>query len=81
MYAFDSEIKYISRKNLLPIYFKEKSMKILATIKAALKKAGIPEKYAAKVQALFDIESEENLDNYTGLLTLAGIIIYSIVQS
>lgn len=67
MYAFDSEIKYISRKNLLPIYFKEKSMKILATIKAALKKAGIPEKYAAKVQALFDIESEENLDNYIGL--------------
>ena len=42
-------------------------MKILATIKAALKKAGIPEKYAAKVQALFDIESEENLDNYIGL--------------
>ena len=67
MYAFDSEIKYISRKKLLPIYFKEKSMKILATIKAALKKAGIPEKYAAKVQALFDIESEENLDNYIGL--------------
>ena len=67
MYAFGSEIKYISRKNLLPIYFKEKSMKILATIKAALKKAGIPEKYAAKVQALFDIESEENLDNYIGL--------------
>ena len=67
MYAFDYEIKYISGKNLLPIYFKEKSMKILATIKAALKKAGIPEKYAAKVQALFDIESEENLDNYIGL--------------
>ena len=38
-----------------------------STIKAALKKAGIPEKYAAKVQALFDIESEENLDNYIGL--------------
>ena len=31
-------------------------MKILATIKAALKKAGILEKYAVKVQALFDIE-------------------------
>lgn len=42
-------------------------MKILATIKAALKKAGIPEKYAAKVQALFNIESEENLDNYIEL--------------
>lgn len=42
-------------------------MKILATIKAALKKAGIPEKYAAKIQALFNIESEENLDNYIEL--------------
>lgn len=42
-------------------------MKILTTIKAALKKAGIPEKYAAKVQALFNIESEENLDNYIEL--------------
>lgn len=42
-------------------------MKILATIKAALKKAGIPEKYAAKVQVLFNIESEENLDNYIEL--------------
>lgn len=42
-------------------------MKILATIKAALKKAGIPEKYAAKVQALFSIESEENLDSYIEL--------------
>ncbi len=42
-------------------------MKILAVIKAALKKAGIPEKYAAKVQALFNIESEENLDNYIEL--------------
>lgn len=42
-------------------------MKILAIIKAALKKAGIPEKYAAKVQALFNIESEENLENYVSL--------------
>lgn len=42
-------------------------MKILAVIKAALKKAGIPEKYAAKVQALFNIESEENLENYVSL--------------
>ncbi len=42
-------------------------MKILALIKAGLKKAGIPEKYAGKVQALFKIESEENLDNYIAL--------------
>lgn len=42
-------------------------MKILAVIKAALKKAGIPEKYAAKVQLLFNIESEENLENYVSL--------------
>ena len=42
-------------------------MKILVAIKAALKKAGIPEKYAAKVHALFNIESEENLDNYIEL--------------
>lgn len=42
-------------------------MKILAVIKATLKKAGIPEKYAAKVQALFNIESEENLENYVSL--------------
>ena len=44
-------------------------MKILAVIKAALKKAEIPEKYAAKVQGLFNIESEENLDNYIELFT------------
>lgn len=42
-------------------------MKILAVIKAVLKKAGIPEKHAAKVQALFNIESEENLENYVSL--------------
>lgn len=42
-------------------------MKILAVIKATLKKAGIPEKYAAKVQLLFNIESEENLENYVSL--------------
>lgn len=42
-------------------------MKILATIKAALKKAGIPEKYAGKVQKLFNIESEENLETYIAL--------------
>lgn len=38
-------------------------MEILVAIKKALKKAGIPEKYAAKVKALFNIESEENLEN------------------
>lgn len=42
-------------------------MKILAIIKAALKKAGIPEKYAGKVQKLFNIESEENLETYIAL--------------
>lgn len=42
-------------------------MEILATIKAALKKAGIPEKYAGKVQKLFNIESEENLETYIAL--------------
>ena len=39
-------------------------MEILSVIKKALKKAGVPEKYAAKVKALFNIESEENLENY-----------------
>lgn len=42
-------------------------MEILVAIKKALKKAGIPEKYAAKVKALFNIESEENLENYVSL--------------
>lgn len=42
-------------------------MEILVTIKKALKKAGVPEKYAAKVKALFNIESEENLENYVSL--------------
>lgn len=42
-------------------------MKILAIIKAALKKVGIPEKYAGKVQKLFNIESEENLETYIAL--------------
>lgn len=42
-------------------------MGILAAIKKALKKAGISEKYAAKVQLLFNIESEENIDNYITL--------------
>ena len=37
-------------------------MEILVAIKKALKKAGIPEKYAAKVKALFNVESEENLE-------------------
>lgn len=58
----------MKRKTFSYLYFKGKRiMKILAVIKAALKKAGIPEKYAAKVQALFNIESEENLDNYIEL--------------
>lgn len=42
-------------------------MEILVAIKKALKKAGIPEKYAAKVKALFNIESEENLESYISL--------------
>ena len=42
-------------------------MEILVAIKKALKKAGVPEKYAAKVKALFNIESEENLENYVSL--------------
>lgn len=42
-------------------------MSVLISIKNALKKAGIPEKYAAKVQALFNIENEENIDNYVSL--------------
>lgn len=42
-------------------------MEILVAIKKALKKAGIPEKYAAKVKALFNVESEENLENYISL--------------
>ena len=42
-------------------------MEILVAIKKALKKAGIPEKYAAKVKALFNVESEENLENYVSL--------------
>ena len=42
-------------------------MDILQKIKDALKKAGIDEKYAGKVKALFQIEKEENLDNYIKL--------------
>ena len=42
-------------------------MNILQKIKDALKKAGIDEKYAGKVKALFQIEKEENLDNYIKL--------------
>lgn len=45
-------------------------MEILVAIKKALKKAGIPEKYAAKVKALFNVESEENLENYVSLLRI-----------
>ena len=44
-------------------------MEILVAIKKALKKAGIPEKYAAKVKDLFNIDSEENLENYGSLFT------------
>lgn len=43
-------------------------MNILEIIAAALTKAGIDKKYAAKVKALFNIEKEdENLDNYIKL--------------
>lgn len=42
-------------------------MDILQEIKNALKKAGIDEKYAGKIKALFNVESTENLDNYIGL--------------
>ena len=34
-------------------------MEILVAIKKALKKAGIPEKYAAKVKALFNIRARK----------------------
>jgi hypothetical protein len=42
-------------------------MDILQKIKDALKKAGIDEKYAGKVKALFQIEKEDGLDNYIKL--------------
>jgi len=43
-------------------------MNILEIISAALTKAGIDKKYAAKVKALFNIEKEdENLENYIKL--------------
>ncbi|MGL5958900.1 MAG: hypothetical protein ACRCZZ_10010, partial [Phocaeicola sp.] len=40
---------------------------MIRKIKAALKAAGVPEKYAPKVQALFNIETEENLETYVTL--------------
>ena len=40
---------------------------MIKKIKEALKKAGINEKYAAKVQAIFNVESEDNLETYINL--------------
>lgn len=42
-------------------------MNILEIIKAALVKAGISEKYAGKIKAIFKVEDEKNLDNYISL--------------
>lgn len=46
---------------------KEKVMTILESIKKALKKAGVPEKYAGKMQKLFNIENEDKLEEYVSL--------------
>ena len=42
-------------------------MTIIDAIKKGLKAAGVNEKYAAKVQKLFKIEKEENIDTYVAL--------------
>lgn len=39
MYAFDSEIKYISRKNLLPIYFKKKKYEDFSNHQSSFEKS------------------------------------------
>lgn len=42
-------------------------MTIIDAIKKGLKAAGVNEKYAAKVQKLFKIEKEEDIDTYVAL--------------
>ena len=61
MYAFDSEIKYISRKNLLPIYFKEKSMKKIVglILLAVMVLIAVP----AKSQIKFGIKGGLNISS------------------
>lgn len=42
-------------------------MKIVEKIKQALKKAGVSEKYAERIQKFFKIEKDENIENYVEL--------------
>ena len=42
-------------------------MEIIKTIKSALKKAGVDEQYAERIQKLFNIEKDENIDVFVSL--------------